>query len=155
MTYLLLAIDDTEATRHMVEYVVAIAPQLNDCKVRMVAVVADIPNNSQQLAALLGHNEPPELHGDEDQHKELLIAQDYLQDYKKMLIDAGLEPNMVTTRILAERLGVATDLHAEAVEQGCDTIVVGRRSSSLSHFFGSVSSELVKKAHPMTVWVVG
>lgn len=155
MTYLLLAIDDSGASNRMVEYVIDIAPQLRDCRVRLAAVVANIPSNSQQLAALLGHGEPPELHGDEDQHKELLTAQDRLQEFKLQLIAAGLEPNKVTTTILPERLGVAQDLHDEAVEQGCDTIVVGRRSSSTSHFFGSVSSSLVKKAHPLSVWVVG
>ena len=139
----------------MIEHVVEIAPQLRDCKVRLVAVVANIPSNSQQLAALLDHGKRPELHGVEDQHRELLTAQDRLQEFKQQLIAAGLEPNAVTSTILPESLGVAQDIHDEAVEHGCDTIVVGRRSSSLSHFFGSVSSELVKKAHPLSVWVVG
>ena len=138
----------------MVDYVVGIAPQLSNCKVRLAAIVANIPSNSQQLAALLGHGKQPELHGDHDQHKELTSAQDQLIAYKNLLIEAGFEPDTVSSTILPERLGVANDLHDEAIKQGCDTIVVGRRSSALSHFFGSVSSELVKKAHPMAVWVV-
>lgn len=155
MPNLLLAIDDSEATKRMVDYCIELAPQLDSCKVRLVAVVPNIPSDSQQLAALLGRGEEPELHGDKDQHQELMTAQDRLQEYKGQLIEAGLPPNAVTSKILSECLGVAYDLHHEALEQDCDTIVVGRRSSNLSHLFGSVSSQLVKKAHPVSVWVIG
>lgn len=155
MPNLLLAIDDSEATKRMVDYCADLAPQLSSCKVRLIAVVPNIPSDSQQLAALLGHSKEPELHGDADQHQDLMTAQELLQKYKKQLVEAGLPPKAVTSKILAECLGVAHDLHHEALEQDCDTIVVGRRSSNLSHLFGSVSSQLVKKAHPISVWVIG
>jgi nucleotide-binding universal stress UspA family protein len=95
------------------------------------------------------------LHGDEDQHETLHSFYNRLNDMKNRFLEAGMHPKTVTSEILPERLGVAQDLHDEAAEQGCDTIVVGRRSSALSHIFGSVSSSLVKKAHPLSVWVVG
>jgi nucleotide-binding universal stress UspA family protein len=155
MPYLLLAIDDSDATQRMVDYTADLAPQLSGCKVRLVAIVPNIPSDSQQLAALLGRSEEPELHGDEDQHQELMTAQDLLQKYKGQLVAAGLASEAVNSKILPERLGVAQDLHDEALEQGCDTIVVGRRSAALSHLFGSVSAKLVKKAQPMNVWVIG
>lgn len=155
MPYLLLAIDNSEATRHMVDYTANLAHQLNDCKAHLVAVVPNLPSDSQQLAALLKHCEEPELHGDADQHEALIKAQDLLIDFTKQMIESGLPAEAVTSKIIPECLGVAQDLHDEAEKQGCDTIVVGRRSSSLSHFFGSVSTQLVKKAHPMSVWVVG
>ncbi|MCK5352209.1 universal stress protein [bacterium] len=155
MPYLLLAIDDSAATRHMVEYVADLAPQLRDCKVRLVAIVPNLPSDSQQLAALLDRREQPELHGDEDQHQELVTAQDLLQDFKDQLVAAGLSAAAVSSKILPECLGVAQDLHDEALAHGCDTIVVGRRTAALSHLFGSVSEKLVKKAHPMSVWVIG
>jgi nucleotide-binding universal stress UspA family protein len=121
----------------------------------LVTIAPNIPSDSQQLAALLGHSEEPELHGDEDQHQVLMAAQDLLHRYKDRLVAAGLSSEAVTSKILPERLGVAQDLHDEALEQGCDTIVVGRRSVTLGHLFGSVSTKLVKKAHPMSVWVIG
>jgi nucleotide-binding universal stress UspA family protein len=155
MPYLLLAIDASDATRQMVDYTAEIAPQLKDCNVRLVAIVPNLPGESQQLAALLDRDKQPELHGDEDQHKLLVEAQKLLQNYKKHLIAAGLDSSSVSSKILAECLGVAQDLHDEALAQGCDTIVVGRRSEALSHIFGSVSTKLVKKAHPMSIWVVG
>ena len=155
MPNLLLAIDDSDATNHMVKYVADLAPQLRDCKVRLVAIVPNLPGDSQQLAALLDRCEQLELHGDEDQHQELITAQAMLRDFKYQLVAAGLSAAAVSSKILSECLGVAQDLHDEAMAQECDTIVVGRRSAALSHLFGSVSEKLVKKAHPLSVWVVG
>ncbi|NOR49621.1 MAG: hypothetical protein GQ530_01125, partial [Desulfuromonadales bacterium] len=121
----------------------------------LVAIAPNLPSDSQQLAALRDRREQPELHGYEDQHQELSTAQDLLQDFKGQLVAAGLSAAAVSSKILSECLGVAKDLHDEALAHGCDTIVVGRRSTALSHLFGSVSEKLVKKAHPMSVWVIG
>ena len=155
MPYLLLAIDDSAATRRMVDYAAGLVPQLSDCKVRLVAVIPNLPSDSQQLAALLGRCEEPELHGDEDQYQELVTAQALLRGFNGQLVAAGLPAVAISTKILPECLGVAQDLHDEALAKGCDTIVVGRRSATLSHLLGSVSAKLVKEAHHLNVWVVG
>ncbi len=156
MPHLLLAIDDSAATSRVISYVADLAPQLRDCKVRLVAIIPNLPSNSQQLEALLGHCAKPQLHGDEDQHQQLATALALLRDYTDQLIAAGLPTAAVTSEILPERLGVAQDLHDEALAQKCDTIVVGRREATLRHLlFGSVSAKLVEKAHALSVWVVG
>jgi len=156
MPHLLLAIDDSPASRRVVAYAADLAPQLRECRVRLVAVTPNLPGDSRQLEALLGRCEEPQLHGDVDQHQELATALGLLKDFSDQLVAAGLPAAAVTGKILPERLGVAQDLHDEALEQCCDTIVVGRRDAALRHLlFGSVSAKLVKKARALNIWVVG
>ncbi len=156
MAYLLLAIDESKATQGVVDYVAELAPQIRDCRVRLVAVVPNLPSDSQQLKALLGRCSEPQLHGDDDQHQQLVKALSLLKDYRSQLVAAGLPEEAVASEILPEVIGVAQDIYEDAVAQGCDTIVVGRRNTTLQHLLlGSVSSALVKKAHSLTVWVVG
>ena len=156
MPYLLLAIDESAAARKVVDYVADIAPQFHDCKVRLVAVIPNLPSDSLQLEALIGRCDAPQLHGADDQHQQLVNALALLRDFTDQLVAAGLSAAAVASKILPECLGVAQDLHAEALEQGCDTIVVGRRDATLRHLLlGSVSAKLVEKAHSLSVWVVG
>lgn len=156
MLHLLLAIDDSAATHRAVTYVADLAPQLRDCKVRLVAVIPNLPSDSQQLEALLGRCDEPQLHGDDDQHQQLVTALALLRDYTEQLVAAGLPAAAVSSEILPGCVGVAQDLHEAALAQGCDTIVVGRREATLRHLLlGSVSAKLVEKAHALSVWVVG
>lgn len=156
MPHLLLAIDETPATRRMVDYVSGLAPQLDDCRVRLVAVITNLPSDSQQLDALIGRCTEPQLHGDEDQHQQLATTLALINEFTNQLVAAGLAAESVCNKILPERLGIAQDICEDAQAQNCDTIVVGRRHATLQHLlFGSVSSKLVEKAHSLNVWVVG
>ena len=157
MLYLFLAIDHSTATRRMVTYVADLVPQIRDCKVRLVTVIPNLPSDSKQREDLIARCGKPQLHGDDYQHEELVTALTLLRDFTDQLIGAGLSTAAVASEILPECLGVAQDLHDEALAQGCDTIVVGRRYAAAMHHLahGSVSVKLVKNGHPLSVWVVG
>ena len=80
-----------------------------------------------------------------------------LDDYRRMLIDDGFDPEQVSIRSTVRYCpSLAECILAEREKTQCSTIVLGRQGISRSEefLFGSVSSKIVNHARDCTVWVV-
>lgn len=153
---LLVALDDNVVTDKILAYVAPLANQIEDLKLQLVTVAVGVPADSQELASLLGDAPDPELHGDVDHLEKLQALGRLLADAAAKLQAAGVEADRITTQLLPDQGGVAADLLARAREQGCDTLVVGRRHAAGLHhlLLGSTSEKLVEDAVDLTLWVV-
>jgi len=88
-------------------------------------------------------------------HKRTVAAM--LDDYRRMLIDDGFDPEQVSIRSTVRYCpSLAECILAEREKTQCSTIVLGRQGLSRSEefLFGSVSSKIVNHARDCTVWVV-
>lgn len=95
------------------------------------------------------------------EHEELLRAikkgiSPVFEEAKNRLINAGFEPDRLTTRLLTDVDNQADAIVEEAMKGGYGTIVVGRRGLSKVEglFIGSVSKRLIHLAKEAAVWVV-
>ena len=80
-----------------------------------------------------------------------------LEDYRRMLIDEGIDTGNVAVRSTVRYCpSLAECILAERNKMKCSTIVLGRQGLSRSEefLFGSVSSKIVNHARNCTVWVV-
>jgi nucleotide-binding universal stress UspA family protein len=126
---------------------------------------------------LLTLERPPErdLFKDDDSHRQacearergMLAAQD---EIKHILTQGGVPAASIDAHYVAsckspmaegaEKCGlgqsIALEILGYAKEQGCGTVVVGRRGVSKAEefLFGSVSSKIVHSAKNCTVWVI-
>ena len=96
----------------------------------------------------------------EKAEKELAAAQDQmnavLDDLRRRLINAGLDPGRVTRKVATGATSRATAIIEEAERGKYDTIVVGRRGISMiqEFFMGRVSNKVIQQARDRIVWVV-
>jgi nucleotide-binding universal stress UspA family protein len=152
----LLAVDCSPYSKRAAAYLAAVVPHVPECEVTLFSVMTGIPYDDRELEKLVGElPEPPEVHGDEDHQQEVSQVRSFFQDITAMLTAGGFPVERLHTVAKPIRRGVALDIIDEAMETGCDTIVVGRRGLSLVREMlqGSVSSDLVHKA-PLAVWVI-
>jgi nucleotide-binding universal stress UspA family protein len=152
----LLAIDCTPYSKRAAEYLASVAPHVPGCQVLLFSAMTGIPYDSRELQKLVGG--PPvavEVHGDEDHQQELGQVRSFFQEITALFAARGFPAESLQAMAKPVRRGVAQDIIDEALEAGCDTIVVGRRGLSLVREMlqGSVSSNLVHKA-PLAVWVI-
>ena len=75
---------------------------------------------------------------------------------REMLLDAGLNPEQITTKVVNGRRSAAYDILKEARENDYGTIILGRRGvSALKEFFmGSVTSKILHNSIGFAVWIV-
>ncbi|MBU1055480.1 MAG: universal stress protein [Proteobacteria bacterium] len=79
-----------------------------------------------------------------------------MEEAKKKLISAGIDPSRISEKILTDRASRAVSIIAEAKEGGYGTIVLGRRglSATQEYFIGRVSRKILHMAKKYAVWVV-
>ncbi|MGB5157576.1 universal stress protein [Desulfobacterium sp. N47] len=79
-----------------------------------------------------------------------------MEEAKRKLIAAGIDPSKITEKILTDRASRAGSVIAEAREGGYGTIVLGRRglSATQEYFIGRVSRKILHMAKKIAVWVV-
>lgn len=156
MRKVLLALDCTPYSKRAAEYLATVASHVPHCQVELFSVMTGIPYDSRELQKLVGASPvPPEVHGDQDHQQELIQIRAFFEEIAELLRASGLPAERLQTVAKPIRRGVAQDIIDEALEMGCDTIVVGRRGLSLVREMlqGSVSSELIHKAQ-LAVWVI-
>ena len=83
-------------------------------------------------------------------------ARRFLNDARKVLIEAGVRENDVGAILQDREVGIARDIVAQSA-RGYDAVVVGRRGLSElgDHFLGSVAHKIVEVVKDSSVWVVG
>ena len=153
MTRILLALDESPASRRAVEYAAGVLPHLPGCRVLLLALAADVPAGSEELDP---RTPPPEVHGDEDHAAELQRLRAVLNIAADRLVKAGFSAENMRSEVRPLDLSPAEDIVAAATGAGCDTVIVGRRGISRLRALveGSVSDSLVHKVERLTVWVV-
>ena len=80
----------------------------------------------------------------------------YMKKAKKMLLDAGLSEDQISTKVIDGSRSAADDILKEARENSFGTIVLGRRGLSKIKeiFMGSVTSKVLINSSSLTVWIV-
>jgi nucleotide-binding universal stress UspA family protein len=144
---ILIAVDESENAQRAVTYVCNLLAGTKDFKVLILHVISQpeedyFPTSAEKEKWL-------------SQYK--LKAQAMLENYRKILIDAGFEPKNLSVRATLRYCPSLADcILAERDQTRYSTIVVGRQGLSRSEefLFGSVSSKIVNHARDCTVWVV-
>ena len=144
---ILIAVDESDNAARAVSYVGQLLAGLEGFKVTVLHVMAEpeedyFPTNAEKDKWF-------------GQYRQKVDAM--LEDYRKMLIHAGFNPNDVSVRSTIRYCpSMAECILAERDETEYDTIVVGRQGLSRSEefLFGSVSNKIVNHARNCTVWVV-
>jgi nucleotide-binding universal stress UspA family protein len=89
------------------------------------------------------------------EEKKRNLVDEAIQKARQMLLEKGFSEDLITTKILPKKVGVARDILAEA-RSGYDLIVMGRRGlSGVKEFFsGSTSNKVFNYAKDITVLIV-
>ena len=74
----------------------------------------------------------------------------------KMLLDAGLTKDQITTKVVNGSRSAAYDILKEARNNGYGTIALGRHGQSMMRefVFGSVTSKILHHSSGLAVWIV-
>ena len=144
---ILIAVDESDNARRAVSYVAQLLGEFDGFKVAVLHVIPDpeedyFPTSEEKDKWLR-------------KHKEKIDR--LLEEYRRLLIDAGFAKDAVSTRsTLRYCPSMAECILAERDETLYDTIVVGRQGLSRKEqfLFGSISSKIVNHASNCTVWVV-
>ncbi|MBW1709428.1 MAG: universal stress protein [Deltaproteobacteria bacterium] len=79
---------------------------------------------------------------------------DFTPRATQILREAGFSSDRITVEVREVVLGVAVTILKAAQEGGYGTIVLGRRGMGRSHFLGSVSDRVIRRATGQAIWVV-
>ena len=144
---ILIAVDESDNARRAVDYVAQMLGGIEGFFICIMHVIGEpeedfFPDNSEKIKWL-------------NEYKKKIDT--ILQDYRKILINAGFHENNVKVRsVLRYCPSMAECIMAERDKIKYDTIVLGRQGISRDEefLFGSVSSKIVGHARDFTVWVV-
>ncbi len=144
---ILIAVDESENARRAVDYVAQMLGGVEGFLICIMHIISEpeedfFPDNSEKMKWL-------------NEYKERVDAM--LQDYRKILINAGFNENNVKVRsMLLYCPSMGDCIMAERDNMKYDTIVLGRQgvSRDAEFLFGSVSSKIVNHAKDFVVWVV-
>ncbi|MGB5157781.1 universal stress protein [Desulfobacterium sp. N47] len=144
---ILIAADESENAKRAVLYVAKLLGGIKGFKVTVLHVI----------------REPEEDYFPDDAQKDKWYREykaktdKVLNDYSRMLIEAGFAPEDVSTRSTLRYCPSMAEcilLERDKLEYG--TLVVGRKGLSRKEefLFGSISGKIVRTARNCTVWVV-
>lgn len=146
MKKILLAVNASPQSRRAAEYAAEILPGLTGVEVLVLSLTSEASQTSDS----------PELHGDVDVRDEIRASQGAVDEAAALLIQAGLPEAQIECRVIPVTSAVAEDIVELALAGGYDTVVLGRGEHTRLEemFMGSVSSEVVHRAHQLTLWVI-
>ena len=158
MRKLLIGVHDKNCSLRAVTWVMRQFPEVSDLEVTLVHVIPDLPAIYWDDGHILNASEEAE----RGRVIEAWVARqrDYiepiLQGAVHDLVRHGFPQERVGVKILTGTVDVADTLLDLAVENGCQTIVVGRCGiADGKHFIvGSIVSRLIHKAVNVAVCVV-
>lgn len=144
---ILIAVDASENSRRAVQYVAGMLGGMKGFKATVLHVIREPEEDEFPV-----EGEKEKWYPAHRQHVDRM-----LEEYRRMLIDAGFAPEDVSTRsTLRYCPSMAECILAEQDLLKYATLVVGRKG--LSHkeefLFGSISGKIVRTARNCTVWVV-
>ena len=144
---ILIAVDASENSRRAVQYVAGMLGGMKGFKATVLHVIRE-PEEDEF---------PDQGEKEKWYHAHRQQVDRMLEEYRRMLIDAGFATEDVSTRsTLRYCPSMAECILAEQDSLEYATLVVGRKG--LSHkeefLFGSISGKIVRTARNCTVWVV-
>lgn len=140
---LLVLIDGTESSMQTLQYVTQLAPVKN-FKIVLYHVLnplpecfwdmEKIPQTQVAISKLVGW-----------EIRQLNTIENFTENCRRILVNAGFSKNMVKVKIHNRRLGIARDILQEAEEGRYTGVVFGRRGSRLpaTVVTGSVANKLI------------
>lgn len=147
---ILLALDESEDAMQAVEYVGTI---LNGSAlgVTLFHVVRGLNFLDQRFGPVINLT-----HKKEWLEEAKLAMKPVFEEARTRLIDAGLDPKRINTKLIEGANSRAGAIVEGARKGGFGTIVVGRRGSSKLYEFlmGRVSNKVIQMAKDQAVWVV-
>jgi nucleotide-binding universal stress UspA family protein len=162
--YILLAVDDSEATTRAVTYVASIIEGQLGVRLCLLHVFAPLP---PKLLEFGGAENPAEEEKREAVQKDArtqwiarakACAEDIFAKAQSILCTAGVPAHAVETQLATPLNGeaVVTNILEAARANQCGTVVVGRDSFSwLQELFQHhVGEELVRRGQGFAIWVV-
>lgn len=161
---ILVAVEDSEASKRAVTYVAKLIGGRQGFSVRLFHVLAPLSPELLETPGSEDMAEEAKLEKEvQDAQAQWLAvaeraAQPVFAQAKSILSEAGVPSEAIETHISTSitRQEVATDILEAAQAGKCGTIVVGRSSFSRFKelFRHHVADELVRNAQGMTIWVV-
>ena len=144
---ILLAVDGSEGAMGAVDYVGSTLVG-SDFEITLVHVI----RGEESLKS--GYHVPLLLTSFLEKAKEEIS--EYLATARRHLLESGVQPNQISTKIITEAKSRSGAIFEEAQQGGYGTIVVGRRGlSKVREFFmGRVSYKLIHIAKGHAVWLV-
>jgi Universal stress protein family len=162
--YILLAVDDSEATARAVTYVASIIEGQPGVRLCLLHVFAPL---SSKLLEFGGAENPAEEERREAVQKDArtqwiaratICAEDLFAKAQSIFYTAGVPAHAVETQLATPLNGeaVVTDILEAARANQCGTVVVGRGSFSwLQELFQHhIGEELIRKGQGLAIWVV-
>jgi nucleotide-binding universal stress UspA family protein len=144
---ILIAVDESQNAERAVTYVGKLLGGIKGFKVTVLHVIREHEEDYFQK-----ESDKHQWHNEYRQQVDQM-----LEKYRNMLIDAGFNPEDVSTRSTIRCCpSMAECILAERDNMEYSTLVVGRKG--LTHkeefLFGSISGKIVRTATNCTVWVV-
>ena len=144
---ILIAVDASENSRRAVHYVAGMLGGMKGFKATVLHVIREPEEDEFPV-----QEEKEKWYHAHRQHMDRI-----LEEYRRILIDAGFVDKDVSTRsTLRYCPSMAECILAERDSMEYATLVVGRKGISRKEefLFGSISGKIVRTARNCTVWVV-
>ncbi|MCX5882001.1 MAG: universal stress protein [Deltaproteobacteria bacterium] len=144
---ILIAVDASENSRRAVQYVAGMLGGMKGFKATVLHVIREPEEDEFPV-----QEEKEKWYHAHRQHMDRI-----LEEYRRILIDAGFADKDVSTRsTLRYCPSMAECILAERDSMEYATLVVGRKGLSRKEefLFGSISGKIVRTARNCTVWVV-
>ena len=139
---LFVTVDGSEGSRRAVDFTVD-SIRDSDCRVVLCSVLRDYDLPREDAAA---------------EHVKSFInaMQSAMDEAVEKFKAAGISDDRIRRRVITGKKSRAGAIAAAAEEEGCDTIVLGRRGASNVEDFniGRVPWKVIHAARKMTVWIV-
>jgi nucleotide-binding universal stress UspA family protein len=151
---ILIAIDASDTSFKVVRYTSRLVRQTGDIKITLFTVLPGLsfPERFLDEAMKRKHQVKAKQYFDQESKR----MHELFENAKTPLIEAGINPESITTKFVFVKAGIARDIIEEIKKGGYDTVILGRRGLSKIHefFIGSVSQKLLQYAKDFTVWIV-
>ncbi len=144
---ILIAVDESENARRAVLYVAHLLGGLTGFKVALLHVIPEPEEDYFKTSA----------EKDRWLEKYRQRIQKMLEEYRRMLIDAGFDESIIEMHSpLLYCPSIAQCILSERDKTEYGTIVIGRQGVSRTEefLFGSISNKIIHHAKRCTVWVV-
>lgn len=145
--HLLIAIDQTEVSKHAVLYVADFLGGFPGFKVTLLSIIQEPEEDffeSEQERVEWTKNKEQEMNH-------------ILENYRQVLIQSGFSEDKVNLKLcIGDAKALSDMILSFQCELSCCTVVVGRhhKSKTEEFLFGSISSQLIHEARNCAVWVV-
>jgi nucleotide-binding universal stress UspA family protein len=154
----MIALDSSEGAWHAVEYAARTFGENPDTEIILGHILSGLPPAFWDDGHILNEQERQqrEKRKADWQAEQEKKWQALVDKAKARLVASGLPAEKVSSAFKPKHYDVAEDLVSEALAQGCDTIIMGRRGlgTAKSLILGSVTNKVVQNSRGLAVIIV-